>query len=85
MVKDLEEDTNVLTPKTHPSLMDVIDFKREVINALTLCDLRGDPSEHPYILENAAEYNLRNQTVIAKQTTQPLRVVAPDKDAKSWE
>ena len=56
-VKDLVEDTNVLTAKLHPSLMDVIDFKREVINALTICDLRGDPHDHSYILENNAEFN----------------------------
>ena len=39
-IKDLVKDTSVIRPKQFPSLMDVFDFKNEVINALTLCDLR---------------------------------------------
>ena len=50
-VKDLVEDATVLIPKPHPSLMDVINFKREVINVLTLCDLQGNQNGHSFILE----------------------------------
>ena len=58
MVKDLVEDTAVLIPKPHPSLMDVINFKQEVINAFTLCNLQGNQNGHLYILETNIEYSL---------------------------
>ena len=84
-VKDLVEDANVLIPKPHPSLMDVIDFKREVINALTLCPLRGNLNGHSFILETNIEYNLRNRTVIAKLPKPPSQAIQPGPDAKSRE
>ena len=84
-VKDLVEDSTVLIPKPHPSLMDVIDFKREVINALTLCPLRGNLNGHSFILETNVEYNLRNRTVIAQLPKPPSQATQPGADAKSRE
>ena len=85
-VKDLVEDTTVLSPKLHPSLMDVINFKREVSNALTLCDLRGDRNGHSYIIETTMEYRLRTKSVIKVLDTQPLQTTVPKMDAptKDW-
>lgn len=70
-VKDHVKDATVLIPKPHPSLMDVINFKREVINALTLCPVRGNQNGHSFIIETNFEYNLRNRTVIGKLPKPP--------------
>ena len=84
-IKDLVKDTSVIRPKQFPSLMDVFDFKNEVINALTLCDLRGNVQGHAFILENNEEYNTRNQTVTETHPAPPLPVDTPGAGATSRE
>ena len=69
-IRDLM-DAKLLHKRPAPSTLDVIEFKRGMINALIHCPARGSKQGHSYLLEDLDEYRTRVKEPEAKQPVRP--------------
>jgi hypothetical protein len=73
-----------LYTKTAPSTLDVIVFKRELINALIQCPARNSKQGHSYLLESLGEYRARIKEPEANQINRPREPDEPEDEDGDW-
>ena len=77
-------DTKLLYKRPAPSTLEVIEFKRGLINALIHCPARGSKQGHSYLLEAQDEYRTRIKDPEAKQTVRPREPEEPEDEEGDW-
>ena len=77
-------DLKLLYKRPAPSTLDVIEFKRGLINALLHCPARGSKQGHSYLLEDLDEYRHRTKDPEAKQHVRPKEPEEPDGEEGDW-
>ena len=77
-------DAKLLYKRPAPSTLDVIEFKRGLINALIHCPARGSKQGHSYLLEDLDEYRNRVKEPEAKQPVRPREPEEPEDEDGDW-
>jgi hypothetical protein len=77
-------DKKLLDIRPAPSTLDVIEFKRGLINALIHCPARGSKQGHSYLLENQEEYRSRIKEPDAKAIVRPKEPEEPTDEEGDW-
>ena len=77
-------DTHLLSVRPAPSTLDVIEFKRGLINALIRCPARGSKQGHSFLLENLEEYRVRIKDPEAKPIKRPEEPDEPKDEEGDW-
>ena len=77
-------DTKLLSKRPAPSTLDVIEFKRGLINALIHCPARGSKQGHSFLLEDLDEYRKRIKEPEAKQIIRPREPEEPEDEEGDW-
>jgi hypothetical protein len=77
-------DMKLLYKRPAPSTLDVIEFKRGLINALIHCPARGSKQGHSYLLEDLDEYRRRIKDPEAKQHVRPSEPEEPEGEDGDW-
>jgi hypothetical protein len=73
-----------LHASTAPSTLDVIVFKRDLVNALIQCPARNSKQGHSYLLEGLEEYRTRIKEPEAKPIIRPKEPDEPDDEDGDW-
>jgi hypothetical protein len=77
-------DVNLLGKRPAPSTLDVIEFKRGLINALIHCPARGSKQGHAFLLESLEEYRIRIKEPEAKPIARPKEPEEPADEEGDW-
>ena len=77
-------DMKLLYKRPAPSTLEVIEFKRGLVNALIHCPARGSKQGHSYLLEDLDEYRSRIRDPEAKQIVRPREPEEPTDEEGDW-